>query len=134
MMPFFSLILDISILLHLVQGTAIRYVLPVLRMTSSVLVTDQEETTKVGLPVGVTSHRAARIRLKMARSEAAADRGRSLLFTVAVPPWGRRRGAQAPPNRGWPLPEFSRPPNCGWAPKFGRTFDTLWSIDSQKKN
>jgi len=99
-MPFCSLILDISILLYLVQGIAIRYVLPVLWMTSSVLVTGQEETTKVGLPVGVTSHRAARIRLKMARSKAAADRERSLLFIVAVPPWGRRRGAQAP-TKSW---------------------------------
>ena len=38
---------------------------------------------------------------------------------VAVPRWGRRGGAQAPPNRGW-------------APKFSRTLYKLWSIDYQK--
>ena len=40
-------------------------------------------------------------------------------------------GNRCPPNRGQP-PHLARSPNCGQAPKFSRTLDTLWSIDSQK--
>ena len=29
-------------------------------------------------------------------------------------------------------PQISRPANCGYAPNFGGTLDTLWSIDFQK--
>jgi len=55
-----------------------------------------------------------------------------LNLPVELPPWGQGGGAHPPPNRGQP-PNLAGPQIVATPPKFSRSLDTLWSIDSQKK-